>query len=173
MVFHSSFVLRTTPQVKSFCMPLALAVSIQSLFPLKALSFLLNLHLVLQENTGIAGWATVEPTLLWFYRKNPLVLDVCTAFHDNCTTCRLTKSHMLSFDLVEHRAHFYLELIHYDVWQSSILSHTGFEYYISFIEDCSCFTWIYPMTRKSEVYTTFKTFKTVVENLFNCKIKMF
>jgi len=88
-------------------------------------------------------------------------------------TCRLTKSHRLPFTLVEHCTRFPLELIHSDVWQSPVLSHQGYKYYVSFIDDFSCFTWIYPMKHKSEVYHLFVTFKSLVENLFNHKIKMF
>ena len=35
------------------------------------------------------------------------------------------------------------------------------------------FTYIYLMKRKSKVYIVFGIFKTLVENLFNCKIKIF
>ena len=42
-----------------------------------------------------------------------------------------------------------------------------------FIGDFSCFTWIYPMKQKSDVFPHFCNFQVLVENLFNCKIKMF
>jgi len=37
----------------------------------------------------------------------------------------------------------------------------------------SRFTWIYPIKQKSEVYTVICNFKSLVENLFNCRIQMF
>ena len=51
------------------------------------------------------------------------------------------------------------QLIHFDVWQSLVLSHHGYKYYVSFIDDYSRFTWIYPMRRKSEVYELFTKFQ--------------
>jgi len=64
-------------------------------------------------------------------------------------------------------------LIHSDVWQSPVISHREFKYYVLFIDDYSRFTWLYTMKCKPEVYGIFTKFKLLVENLFNCKIKMF
>ena len=50
-------------------------------------------------------------------------------------TCRLAKSHRLPFALVEHCTVSALEQIHSDVWQSPVLSHKGFKYYVSFTDD--------------------------------------
>lgn len=105
-------------------------------------------------------------------RKNKCV-SFKTAFRDTCTTCRLAKSQRLPFELVEHRSTSPLELIHSDVWQSPTLSHQGFRYYVSFVDDFSRFTWIYPMKHKSEVYAIFCNFQTLMENLFHCKSSSF
>ena len=45
--------------------------------------------------------------------------------------------------------------------------------YVSLIDDYSHFTQIYPMKRKAKVHELFAKFQTWLENLFNCKIKMF
>ncbi|CAH9079866.1 unnamed protein product [Cuscuta europaea] len=66
-----------------------------------------------------------------------------------------------------------LQLIHSDVWRSPILSNLGFKYYVCFIDDFSRYTWLYPMRTKAEVFHHFKSFKSLVENLFNTQIKIF
>ena len=101
------------------------------------------------------------------------LLQFKTVFSNNYVSCCLAKSHRLLCQSVEHRTNSPLELINLDVWQSPVLSHHSYKYYVSFIDDYSRFTWIYPMRRKSEVYELFTKFQLLVENLFNCKIKMF
>ena len=65
-----------------------------------------------------------------------------------------------------------LELIHSDVCGPvSSTSLSGFEYYITFIEDFSRKNWIYFLKEKSEVFEKFKEFKALIENLSEKKIK--
>lgn len=42
-----------------------------------------------------------------------------------------------------------------------------------FIDDYSCFTWMYPLPQKSDIFMCFIKFKGLVENIFSCKIKQF
>ena len=66
-----------------------------------------------------------------------------------------------------------LELIHSDVCgPMSSTSLSGFEYYITFIDDFSRKTWIYFLKAKSEVFEKFKEFKALIENLSDKKIKI-
>ena len=58
-----------------------------------------------------------------------------------------------------------LELIHSDVcgpMPSTSLS--GYEYYVTFIDDYSRKTWIYFLNTKSEVFGKFKEFKALIDN---------
>ena len=48
----------------------------------------------------------------------------------------------------------------------------GYVYYVSFIDDYSCKTWIYFLKSKYEVFGKFKYFKALVENLSEKKIKI-
>jgi len=75
--------------------------------------------------------------------------------------------------LVNHNSSTPFQLIDSDVWQSPTPSHTGFCYYVIFIDDFSHFTWVYPMKRKSEVFKIFRNFKTMIENQFAITIKIF
>jgi transposase InsO family protein len=66
-----------------------------------------------------------------------------------------------------------LELIHSDVcgpMPSSSIS--GYVYYVSFIDDYSHKTWVYFLKSKNEVFSKFKEFKALIENLFERKIKI-
>ena len=47
-------------------------------------------------------------------RKNKLVSS--SVFHDNCVICRLSKSHCLPFQLVEHSSVSPLQLVHFNAW---------------------------------------------------------
>ena len=49
--------------------------------------------------------------------------------------------------------------------------YDGCRYFLTFIDDCLWYYWIYFMKQKSEFFETFKVFKAMVENSFNKKIK--
>jgi hypothetical protein len=52
-----------------------------------------------------------------------------------------------------------------------VASVIGSMYYVSFIDDFSCKTWIYFLKTKDEVFSRFKEFKALVENQKRKKIK--
>jgi transposase InsO family protein len=54
----------------------------------------------------------------------------------------------------------------------STSSSNGHVYYVSFIDDFSHKAWIYFLKSKGEVFSKFKEFKTLIENLFEKKIKV-
>lgn len=87
-------------------------------------------------------------------------------------SCPLGKSRKLPFKLSNSIALSPLELIHLDAWTSPSLSFYGFRYYVLFIDAFSRYTWLYPLKLKSDVFATFVQFKTLVENMFNAKIKI-
>jgi transposase InsO family protein len=90
-----------------------------------------------------------------------------------CESCQLGKSKQLPFVESTRCTFAPLELIHSDVWISPIPSLSGCKYYAIFVDDYSRFTWLYPILNKSEVYQCFVTFKLLVENQFDTKIKQF
>jgi hypothetical protein len=90
-----------------------------------------------------------------------------------CEACQLGKSKQLPFGNSTRCTLGPLELIHSDVWTSPIPSLSGCRYYVIFVDDYSRFTWLYPLSSKSEVYGCFVKFKLLVENLFSTKIKKF
>ena len=58
-----------------------------------------------------------------------------------------------------------LELIHSDVCGPiPSISLSGYEYYVTFIDDYSRKTWIHVLKNKSEEFGKFKEFKGLIEN---------
>lgn len=77
-----------------------------------------------------------------------------------CEACQLGKNHKLYFLTTETKTSQILELIHTYLWgPSSVLSRDGYTYYISFIDDFSRYTWIYPLKLKPEALSVFKLFR--------------
>ena len=65
-----------------------------------------------------------------------------------------------------------LELIYSDLWgPSPMISHSGFRYYMPFVDVRTRFTWLYLLKNKSDALTVFKQFKSIVELQFDKHIK--
>ena len=64
-----------------------------------------------------------------------------------------------------------LQFVHTDIWTSPIQSMSGCKYYVVFIDDFSCYTWLYSLYNKSEVLTCFVKFKFMAKNQFSTTIK--
>ena len=90
-----------------------------------------------------------------------------------CEPCQVAKGKRLPLSLSTRVSTCPLELVHSDVWSSPILSISGYKYYVTFIDDFSRFTWLFPLRFKSDVFSCFVKFKSLVENLFSCKLKYF
>lgn len=91
---------------------------------------------------------------------------------DFCNACQFGKSHMQHFPSLETTTTQALELLHADLWgPAPLLFSQGYQYYISFLDDYTKFTWIFPLIAKSQALQIFTDFKHMVENKFNTKIK--
>ena len=95
-------------------------------------------------------------------------------FDGVCVGCLVGKHPEKKYDVGKaHRVVSTLDLTHSDVVgpmpTNSI--NIGSRYFLTFIDDCSMYCWIYFMKLTSEVFETFKSFKDMVENIFNNKIK--
>jgi hypothetical protein len=53
-----------------------------------------------------------------------------------------------------------------------VKSVDGFDSFRTFIDDYSCYSYIYPIEERNEVLDKFKIFKAEVENQYNLKIKV-
>ena len=65
-----------------------------------------------------------------------------------------------------------LELVHTDVWGPAQVSSLGGSlYYVTFIDDATRKVWIYFLRKKSDVFETFKKWRSLVENETGKKLK--
>lgn len=81
-----------------------------------------------------------------------------------CEACQYGKLQQCHFPMSESRAKASLEIIHSDLWgPAPINSCKGYKYYITFVDDFSKFTWIYPLKLKSKAYAAFVQFHCFVE----------
>ena len=92
-----------------------------------------------------------------------------------CNSCCDGKNHKVPFPVSESKSkHKVLDLIHSDVCGKLNPGSLGGGYYfVTFIDDASRYTWVYILKNKSDVFDTFKRWKTLVENLYEKKIKVF
>jgi histone deacetylase 1/2 len=86
-----------------------------------------------------------------------------------CDACQQGKSHQLPFTVSSRVVTAPLELVFSDVWGPAQTSVSGHNYYVSFIDAFSRFTWLYLIKRKSDVFTVFTHFQAHVERLLNHK----
>jgi hypothetical protein len=87
-----------------------------------------------------------------------------------CDACACTKSHQLPCLVSSSRSSSPLEHSFSDVWGPAIESFGCKKYYASFIDDYSQFTWTYLLHHKSDVFTYFLEFQSLVDQLFNKKV---
>ena len=93
-------------------------------------------------------------------------------FDHKCETCVETKMARASFKSVE-RSTESLDLIHSDVCDmKSIQTRGGKKYFITFIDDCTRYCYVYLLRSKDEAIEAFMQYKNEVENQLNKKIKV-
>jgi histone deacetylase 1/2 len=99
---------------------------------------------------------------------------ICTSrrYLTQCQACPLGKSSRLSLRPTGHKTSAPLELIFSDVWgPAPMFSSDGFRYFVIFIDAHTKHIWYYPLVVKSDVFSTFQRFQTLVERQFFLKIK--
>ena len=89
-----------------------------------------------------------------------------------CDACSLAKSHKLPFSQSTYKSTHPLALIHSNVWElAPITSHFGYSYYVIFVDDYSKYTWLFPMKKKSDVFSIFCDFHFKAEFQFSTKLQ--
>ena len=70
-----------------------------------------------------------------------------------CEACQFGKQRRPPFPKERHMSKGTLDVVHSDAWGPAQVSTLGgCRYYVTFIDDFSRHTWIYPMRQKSEVF---------------------
>ena len=73
---------------------------------------------------------------------------------------------------VNKRASAPFELVHFDVWgPHSVMSSTGFKYFVTFVDDFSRVTWLYLMKSCSELYSHFSVFCAEIQTQFHVSVQ--
>ena len=92
---------------------------------------------------------------------------------EKCQVCVESKFSKPPFHSVGNRVSGPLDLIHtYICDMKSIPSRGGNKYFITFIDDCSRYCYVYLLSSKDEAVNAFKTYKAEVETPLNKKIKI-
>ena len=93
--------------------------------------------------------------------------------HIKCEVCTESKFARQSFKYVQERSNELLSMIHSDLCDfKTIPSRGGKNYFITFIDDCSEYCFVYLLHRKDEALNMFKIYKAEVENQLEKKIKI-
>jgi histone deacetylase 1/2 len=103
--------------------------------------------------------------------KNKLSYVKDTSSMSVCDSCQKAKSHQLPYPISTSVSTVPLQLIFSDVWGPAPTSVGRHNYYVSFIDDYSKFTWIYLLKHKSDVLAAFINFQKLVERKFDRKIR--
>lgn len=90
----------------------------------------------------------------------------------HCTSYLHGKMHKLPFHSSQFVATCAFELVHSDVWGPALtLSVNGFCYYVLFVNHYTRYTWLYLLKHKSDLFSIFFQFKSMVETQFFAKFK--
>jgi len=99
------------------------------------------------------------------------ILNLCKIpFHnkhvlDFCVACSVRKSHKLHAPLSNTTYTKPFEVVHCDLWgPSPFTSHYGYNYYISFVDTFTKYTWIYFLKNKSDAIQAFKLFYQLIQH---------
>jgi transposase InsO family protein len=93
--------------------------------------------------------------------------------HSVCSHCLAGKMHQLPFPKSVSITSRPLEIVHSDVWgPAPITSNNGTRFYVIFVDDFTRFTWFFPLHHKSQVLSSFMHFKSTMENLLSCTLKI-
>lgn len=129
------------------------------------------------QKTTKVNCMSYDALSLWHYRLGNVnfltvrhVLSLCDIKVHNkiaskkCSSCCLGKSHRLHAPhaLTVYESPF--DLVYADLWgPAPFVSNFGFNYYISFVDACTKFTWLYLLKQKFDVITTFNIFHAYVK----------
>jgi histone deacetylase 1/2 len=74
----------------------------------------------------------------------------------------------LSLGPTGHKTSAPLELIFSDVWgPAPLFSSDGYRYFVIFVDVHTKYIWYYPLVAKSDIYSVFHQFQTLVERQFS------
>ncbi|CAL9022395.1 unnamed protein product, partial [Prunus brigantina] len=147
----------------------------------------LKSKLFTSQGRAVAYLGKKVSSLLWHKRlghpANEVLVHMLTKSHESChvdhepsvcQSCLEGKMSRLPFSLSETRSSEAFHRIHSDVWgPSPCTSISGYRYYVIFVDDCTRYTWVYPLINKSDVFGIFVKFHAYISTFFHKHIKIF
>ena len=146
--------------------------------------FKLNVMTINNNKNNDSSAYLLESDNLWHTRlghvnykslQKMIKMEILSKFECNkskCQVCVESKFAKHPYNSVEMNSE-PLDLIHmYICDMKSIPSHGGKKYFITFINDCTRYCYVYLLNSKDEAIDAFKQHKIEVENQLNKKIKM-
>ena len=89
-----------------------------------------------------------------------------------CGVCEMAKSHHTSLPPSLNKSSIRFMIIHSDVWGPSKAATLGdAHWFVTFIDDCTCITWVCLMKSKSEVTSLFQQFYKMVQVQYKSQIQ--
>ena len=114
-----------------------------------------------------------HPSFSYLQHMYPDLFVGCSVSDFKCDTCILAKSHRVSYPLNSNKSIVPFGLVCSDVWgPSPITTSSGIQWFVTFIDDCTRMTWLYLLKHKSDVFSVFKTFHTMVQTQFSTDIRI-
>jgi len=93
-------------------------------------------------------------------------------FNANCNICPLARQSELPCQSSNISSKKIFELIYINTWGPyKTLSHDGYKYFLTIVDDYSRATWTHLLKTKSSAFTVLKYFLVMVERQFNVKVK--
>ena len=92
----------------------------------------------------------------------------------DCSGCKLAKFSALPFNKSLSCSLAPFDIIHSDVWgPAPVSTKGGSTYYVSFIDDCTRYTWVYLMKRRSDFLGIYRHFRALIKTQHSAVIKCF
>jgi histone deacetylase 1/2 len=89
-----------------------------------------------------------------------------------CTICCIGKSHRLYAPISSTIYTKPFEVIHCDLWgPAPFTSYYGYNYYITFVDTFTKYTWIYFLKNKSDAIRAFTQYLALIKNQFQASVK--
>jgi hypothetical protein len=86
--------------------------------------------------------------------------------HDLCHACQLGRYIRLPFVSSNSHADNNFDLIHYDLWTSSVVSLSNYKYYLVILDDHSHFVWTFPLRVKSDIFSLCQIFRLCLHTVW-------